>query len=360
MKYFYILFFIKSIMKRANIQNLTSLHDSKRRTPISFIENSLYCNKSLYLNPIFVEKIKYDYPEKDLNNLKPPEFNSIIEGMKNKYPIKDKLYKQLFDYVKANNILKFQELCLEYPYLNFNTQNKNNETLLMTSIEYDSEEIFDKLVEYDTDIDFEIEENITPLTHSIYLKSLKYVKKLINLNVNINTPLGDKNYPIHLAIKFKAYEIIEYFLTFNIKLNILNSKGISPLIQTILLKDNISFDILIRYNQYTINNNLENIICLNFKSSSGETPLMYAIKNENEYVKNRLIQLECGVINLIEDSNETQNRCSTPYIQNFLINQTNKISPDENNWIFLNIDSELLEICENESSNDQFTSIITH
>ena len=341
-------------MKRRTPTNINlDNEDTKRRTPISFEENVMINNKSKYFNYIFIERLKKNFPLKNLNNLKPPQFNSLLNDIKKKYPINQELINRLFNLVKENNFNKFKNLCLKYPYLDLNIKNSENETLLMVSIECDSEEIFNYLIKNDIDIDYQSNNNIkTPLVHAIYLNSLKYVKKLIDLNVNLNDKLINGLYPINYAIKYKAYEIIEYLIDKGAHLNVINQKGISPIIQAILLNDNISFDILIRKK-----------VCIYLKSLTGETPLMYAIKKENIHMQEKIIELSLEIPQIINSNlNEIIERCTSPYIQNYLNKEfkkeTSHCETINNDMWFLDLEEEILNCDVNHNSNkDVFITI---
>lgn len=341
-------------MKRRTPTNINiDNEDIKRRTPISFEENVMINNKLKYFNYIFIERLKKNFPFKNLNNLKPPQFNSLLEDIKKKYPINEELINKVFNSVKENNINKFKNICLKYPYLDLNIENNKNETLLMVSIEYDSEQIFDYLITNDIDIDYQSIHNIkTPIVHAIYLNSLKYVKKLIKLNVNLNDKLINGLYPINYAIKYKVYEIIEYLIDNGAHLSVLNKKGINPIIQTILLNDNISFDILIRKK-----------VCIYQKSLTGETPLMYAIKKENTHMQEKLIELSLEIPQIINSNlNEIIERCTSPFIQNYLNKEFKKETTHcetvNNDMWFLDLEEDILNCDVNHENNkDIFYSI---
>ena len=167
------------------------------------------------------------------------------------------------------------EYLLEKKYqINFTTQ--NGESLLQVAVNYQNEQIIDKLLECpinfnNTSSDF----GLTVLHQSIILDNFELFKKLLDKNVDINYPDFYGNTPLHYIFIDGRFEYLElFFKNPKIKFNRSNINGEIPL--HILLDSNVDFD--------SINSTiLDKIIMeseLNIQNNQGVTCLMKIVLNK--------------------------------------------------------------------------------
>eukprot|EP00833_Pecoramyces_ruminatium_P018011 jgi/Orpsp1_1/1192043/evm.model.d7180000090145.2 len=221
------------------------------------------------------------------------------------------------------NILKFNNLdLLNILYNNdfdLNQKDKYNETILNYAIKHGNEQIIKYLIDNGSDINMEGRWDDKPLIVAIKNRKINIIKYLISCGANVNFVNYLNESPVSINEKYnnkeeyyEVYKQIKQILEENFNpqdINILLISAINnnniPLIKN-LIENNSNINIIINNNIKLIDsiimkNNLELLkylitigLDINYKDKNGHTPLIYAIKAQNEPIIDYL--LNCNII----------------------------------------------------------------
>ncbi|ORX86697.1 ankyrin [Anaeromyces robustus] len=244
-------------------------------------------------------------------------------NMKNKNgytPLMIAIFKRNYECIKSLLSSKYN--------LDINMIDKNGNTpLMMTIMEYeDLSEFMDLFIEKGANKDLVNKNNDTALHIACKNNLNEVIPKLIT-EKNINMKNKDGYTPLMIAINERNYECIKTLLSnkYNLDINIVDKKGNTPLMMTIMKDEDISefIDLFIekgtnkdlinknqssalhiacKYNNYKIISKLITEKNINMKNKDGYTPLMIAINNKNyECIKSLLSSKHNLDINIVNN-----------------------------------------------------------
>eukprot|EP00833_Pecoramyces_ruminatium_P007239 jgi/Orpsp1_1/1181271/evm.model.c7180000076561.1 len=325
------------------INNYLNIDDSidsidRSRIIIKIIRLSIKNNKIDLIKYLLEQKIEFDNRDK---YRKFPLFKTIRQNNESEELIE--IVKLLLDYAEKENIdvniiengYTLLTLSYELNYKNIfknlvvrNKVNKNQidgngKTILYYAIDKEDIETIENLIIYDADINLEDNEGNTPIFYAVEKKNLSIIKLLNENGVKIDIKNKDgkslldytndskiREYLLHIGAYYDSnialyyaiiegnFKIVKDLLEKGKSLNLdeINIRGDSPLISVIK-----SGSFSQTEKESIINLMIQNGTNVDLNDKRGNSPITYAIKNNNVEVVNILIKNKANLDQMNQD-----------------------------------------------------------
>lgn len=194
-----------------------------------------------------------------------------------------------------------------------NARNQEGESLLHTAIKYDNEYAFDLLMRSYINVNLKNNNGDTPLIYSIIYNKLAYFKRLVREHANINLANNRNETPIMIALDHNKIDMAKILFDENADLSIKNENEETIFFSLIrshnlelfskMIKSNRSFISSTNYSKRSLLHQavmvddfkitkylLDQGLLPNLEDNFGETPIFFAVRNNNEEIVSLLIE----------------------------------------------------------------------